>query len=181
MLFTKSEQKTWLNLLAPLRYSNRYLLLLLLKLTFCPKVSYSKSLTLVLSIFGLVCMATQTSMHFENKKCPVYNATNFFDNLFNDTTSCFFSGTLGLYNFLTSLKCFLIPTFVSFFKVWDSKVFVHWISARPGRLIKRNFSKIFMRSHLSKFSIRLSIRLIKVCVQFHCTKDLSGRTGRVLV
>lgn len=35
---------------------------------------------------------------------------------------------------------FLIPTFFFlFFEVWDSKFFVHWISAWPGWLIKRNF------------------------------------------
>jgi len=105
MLFTKSEQKTWLNLLAPLRYSNRYLLLLLLKLTFCPKVSYSKSLTLVLSIFGLVVWRHKLRCISRIRNVQFTMPPIFFDNLFNDTTSCF-SGTLGLYNFLTSLKCF---------------------------------------------------------------------------
>lgn len=54
-----------------------------------------------------------------------------------------------------------------FFEVWDSKFLFTGFQRDPADLSKGIFSKIFMRSHLSKFSIRLSIRLIKVCVQFH--------------
>jgi len=183
MLFTKSEQKIWLNLSAPLpRYSNRYYCYVsaktnILSRSVLAQVTHASFVNIWFGLYGdtqLRCISRIRNVQFTMPPifltiCLTTRHRVFFRN----------TGALQLFDifevfFNTHLLFFL------FFKVWDSKFYVHWISARPGRLIKRNFSKISMRSQLSKFSIRLSIRLIKVCVQFHCTRDLLGRTGQVL-